>query len=173
MLLKGTPVDTLNNEGKNCLDIAIENDHVNVIRMLLEDPNWKSLFRESSLNEKNSHLVDAKQAVENPQFAALFDAKMWEVFELILSNSYDLERGHIDFSIIDRPCKSKKSHPLMFMARSGQENIIKHEACLLLLKLKWRFVPRFVYYVNLLMSTIYLFLTILWCKLMGLVILND
>lgn len=159
---RGTPIDLLNNEGKNCLDIAIENEQESVIKILLEDSNWKKLFRETNVNEKTNK--EGKDVIENPQFKALYEKKMWDIYEIILSKFIDIETNEIDFSIFDRPCKSKKSHPLMLCALSGQENIVKHDACLLLLKLKWRFVPRFVYYVNLLLSTVLLFLIILWCK---------
>ena len=40
-----------------------------------------------------------------------------------------------------------KSHPLIKIAQSGKHHLIEHEATLGLLKLKWRFIPRFLYYL--------------------------
>ena len=51
------------------------------------------------------------------------------------------------------------SHPLMLIARSGQESLLRHQATLLLLHLKWRFIPRFAFYFNL---TFYLFFMLLF-----------
>ncbi len=45
---------------------------------------------------------------------------------------------------------SISSHPLMLIARSGQQNLVKHEATSYLLHLKWRYLPRLVFTINLL-----------------------
>ncbi len=47
-------------------------------------------------------------------------------------------------------------HSLMLIARSGQENLVKHRATLLLLRLKWRFIPRLAFYFNLIIYIIFL-----------------
>jgi len=112
-------ISTLNDEGDNCLDIAIKSGNEGIIKILLNDTKWKSL-----LMEKRTMRVNNKDVVvENPQLEAIFDAKMWDVFEVILSKCVDYEKGIIDLTLLDRPVKSIESHPLMFAARSGQENV--------------------------------------------------
>lgn len=46
----------------------------------------------------------------------------------------------------------------MLMARSGQETLLKHETTQTLLNLKWRFIPRFAFYFNLLLYLVFLVL---------------
>ena len=45
-----------------------------------------------------------------------------------------------------------------FDALSGQENLLKHETTKLLLHLKWRFIPRFAFYFNLIFYLFYMLL---------------
>lgn len=45
LLQKGSKIDQLNNRNENCLDIAIAAGHRDVIRVLLDDPNWYKLIR--------------------------------------------------------------------------------------------------------------------------------
>ena len=47
-------------------------------------------------------------------------------------------------------------HTLVLIARSGQENLLRHEATNLLLHLKWRFIPRFAFYFNLIFYLFYM-----------------
>ena len=44
LLQKGVFIDYLNNEGDNALDIAIHFDQKEVIKVLLNDVNWKKLI---------------------------------------------------------------------------------------------------------------------------------
>ncbi len=62
------------------------------------------------------------------------------------------------FSIIDAPTKNISKHPLNLIARSGQENLIKHNVTTLLLQLKWKLVPRYAFYFNLFFYLLYLML---------------
>lgn len=119
LLQRKYDISTLNDEGENCLDIAIKNGNENVIKQLLNDANWKSLLMERRTVRVNNRDV----VVENPQLEAIFEAKMWEIFEIIMSKCVDYSDGVVDLSLLDRPTKSVHSHPLMFMARSGQENV--------------------------------------------------
>jgi len=119
LLQRKYDISTLNDEGENCLDIAIKNGNENVIKQLLNDANWKSLLMERRTVRVNNKDV----VVENPQLEAIFEAKMWEIFEIIMSKCVDYANGVVDLSLLDRPTKSVHSHPLMFMARSGQENV--------------------------------------------------
>lgn len=38
----------LDTDNKNCLDVCIERGEENIIKLLLNDPNWKLLFREDN-----------------------------------------------------------------------------------------------------------------------------
>lgn len=98
--------------------------------------------------------------LENPQLVALSEAKMWEMFKIILDKSmihdeYTRET-QIDFTILDPPLKTIAKHPLMLIASSGQENLLQHEVTRALLHLKWRFVPRSVFYFNIFFYMIFL-----------------
>ena len=76
---------------------------------------------------------------------------MWEQWNLILENSYDKEEETYDFKVLDPPCESMNKHPLMLVARSGQEVMLTHDTTTTLLNLKWRYLPRALYYTNILM----------------------
>ena len=84
----------------------------------------------------------------------MYERKMWDLMKLVLDNCKDGE--NYDFSKIDPDCRNVNTHPLMLLARSGQETIIKHETTNMLLNLKWRFIPRFLFYSNILFYLFYL-----------------
>ena len=174
LLLKGAVIDRLNKENKNCLDIAISRGHKEVIRVLLNDANWLKLIRinnsakpgeeEDPEAEKQPCELEAANAseklLENPQLVALFDAKMWEMLKIVLDkcvilDEYENER-EIDFTILDPPLVTVAKHPLMLIACSGQENLLQHRAIRTLLHLKWRFIPRSVFYFNIFFYLIFL-----------------
>lgn len=98
--------------------------------------------------------------LENPQLVALSEAKMWEMFKIILDKSAIHDEytrdTQIDFTILDPPLKTIAKHPLMLIASSGQENLLQHEVTRALLHLKWRFVPRSVFYFNIFFYMIFL-----------------
>jgi ankyrin repeat protein len=94
LLLKGAAIDVLNSQKKNCLDIAISQSHREVIRVLLQDPNWFKLINTANVEEeqqaqfhsvvyaKNRKLSKASVGLfkkpalvinkkENPQFLAM------------------------------------------------------------------------------------------------------
>lgn len=75
--------------------------------------------------------------------------KYWDSYLQILDKSHDEENNKFDFRILDPPCETIKKHPLMLLAGSGQEMLLTHETTQKLLHLKWRFIPRFLYYSNL------------------------
>lgn len=197
ILEKGTPVDQLDHQNRNCLDIAIERGHREVIRVLLTDPNWAKLIRLTNKIEKTEKpkddddedgedqvngdeddkklevVVDKKmkdnvtesgaeeaeedKEIECPEFSSMFDHKMWDVYKLILDKC--VTEKEVDFSIIDPPVKSMSKHPLMLIARSGQENLLKHETTRMLLHLKWRIIPRCAFYFNI---GVYMFFMLLF-----------
>lgn len=184
LLLQGAQIHKLNKENKNCLDIAISRGHKEVIRVLLDDENWFKLIRISSgdhtdtdtMDNSEDRTLDVKliessqiangksngKVIENPQLVALCDAKMWEMLKIVLDkcltvNEFERETC-IDFSIIDPPLKNISQHPLMMVACSGQENLLQHEVIRTLLHLKWRFIPRLVFYFNIIFYLMFLIL---------------
>lgn len=162
------------------MDIAISKGHRNVIKTLLEDESWESLFlvnnkaknddsleleeittvegdAESSKHRQHYLLENSmKERRENPQLVGLFELKMWDMIELILDKVLLKVQNQNGFGILDKTVKSMSNHPLTLIARSGQENLVKHEATLLLLRLKWRFLPRLAFYVNIIICLLFM-----------------
>jgi ankyrin repeat protein len=170
LLSKGAKIDMLNKDNMNCLDIAIDHKQRDVIKILLEDPQWYKLIRTSEQNtfDKNEenddfNIIVSKSKGDNHEYSsystlgALYKKKLWDIIKLILDKC-KINENDMNFSIIDVPSKSISKHPLMLIARSGQENLIKHDVTTLLLQLKWRLLPRFVFYLNLFLYFLYLFL---------------
>jgi len=186
LLVQGAPIEKLNKENKNCLDIAISRGHKEVIRVLLDDKNWLKLFRtdshdqrrlaitesdylsrlggdtdfEAILIDSNQTKLDKEKPKESPQLVALSDAKMWEMLKIILDKSLlkneFTDETNMDFTLLDPPLKDIAKHPLMLIACSGQENLLQHEVIRSLLHLKWRFIPRSVFYFNIFFYLIFL-----------------
>lgn len=73
---------------------------------------------------------------------------MWEEWVQVLDNSHEAETDTFDFRVLDPPNESMNKHPLMLIARSGQETMLTHETTTTLLNLKWRYMPRILYYTN-------------------------
>ena len=168
LLNKGVAIDSLNAQNKNCLDIAIERDQREVIKVLLKDKNWPKLIELSSFEEskprskslfenlvQRSSFIRPKVRKENPQLSVMFEKKMYDLIMIILDNCNHNEE-YFEFQKLDPPLKSIKKHPLMLMAQSGQENILKHPTVEKLLALKWRFLPRLAFYSNLLFYLFFL-----------------
>ena len=44
LLSKGYPIETKNEQDKNCLDVAIENERREVIKVLLKNENWTKIL---------------------------------------------------------------------------------------------------------------------------------
>ena len=171
LLAKGAVIDILTEENKNCLDIAISRGHREVIKVLLKDKNWEKLINVNSgdridhkINILNvgfkNQIAQFTAKKENPQLVAMFENKLWESFKLVLDNCK--KGSEFNFKKLDPPCKNLQKHPLMLMARSGQESLLKHETTEQLLKLKWRFIPRFAFYSNILLYLLFLILFALY-----------
>ena len=170
LLEKGTEIDRVNNENENCLDIAISNGHREVIRILLNDKNWFKLIRTNGdntfdfdednddfkvvSNQENTKKSSKKQM---STFFALFNKEMWDIMKILLEKC-KINDEKFNFSLIDAPARSISENALMLIARSGQEMLVKHDVTTLLLKLKWRFIPRFLFFFNLFLYLLFLFL---------------
>lgn len=124
----------------------------------LEEGNIKSVKVVSHADELNrpKKPLNETKFVENPELVALFDNKMWDIFNIILDKC--VSEKEIDFSKIDPAVKNISKHPLMLIARSGQENLLKHETTRTLLHLKWRVIPRCAFYFNLILYLIFMLL---------------
>lgn len=116
-------------------------------------------------NESETKALEAANAPkekpkENPQLVALAEAKMWEMLKIILDKSLIVDEfareSRIDFTLLDPPLNNIARHPLMLIACSGQENLLQHEVIRTLLHLKWRFIPRSVFYFNIFFYLIFL-----------------
>ncbi len=150
LLERKVPIDLLDDNNENCLDIAIRQEHIQCIKILLNHEHWHKLF--SQKNNSND---------ENRQLVGLFSKKMYNIIEMILDKSVieENKQKSYDFTVLD-PDKffNIQKHPLMLLQRSGQENLIKHEIINVLLELKWRFLPRILFYSNLIIHFIFLIL---------------
>lgn len=125
-------------------------------RLKKKSKTFKMKFSSSSTVAGKGSTESEKKFVENPQLCAIYDNKMWDILKIILDKC--VTENEIDFSIIDPPVKSMSRHPLMLIARSGQEGLLKHETTRTLLHLKWRLIPRFAFYFNLIFYMIFLVL---------------
>lgn len=56
LLEKGANIDKLDENNRNCLDIAISRGHREVVRVLLEDKNWQKLIRLNNFDDENVSL---------------------------------------------------------------------------------------------------------------------
>lgn len=99
--------------------------------------------------------IFVKVKSENPQMVSLFEKKMWHVYSIIFDNSSN-DNGSYDFSILNPPLVTIEHHPLMLVARSGQETLLKHDAVKKLLSLKWFMIPRLLFYMHLLFYTLFI-----------------
>jgi ankyrin repeat protein len=172
LLAKKVKIDNYNKYNMNCLDIAIEYEQREVIKVLLDNSQWYKLIRTSENNtfELDNEVNDFKVVVLNSNqsddfnvssmnstLTAIFKKKLWDIFKIILDKC-QISENEMNFSIIDAPTKNISKHPLNLIARSGQENLIKHNVTTLLLQLKWKLVPRYAFYFNLFFYLLYLML---------------
>jgi len=173
MLNKGAKINRYNSQNQNCLDLAISRGQRDVIKVLLNDPNWFQLIKlnGSQSFDYEEEKQDFKIVVHYPHadsvigykhdnkdtFSALYENKMWDIFHLILSKC-KINENEMNFTIIDGPCQYITQHPLMLIACSGEENLIKHETTTQLLNLKWRYWPCFFFYFSLIYYLLYLVL---------------
>jgi len=156
LLEKKVPIDSVNAERKNALDIAIEKEHKDVIKVLLNDSEWKKLFQHqrSADNQSNVEIgfLQIRKSVshfENPQFVSLYEKEYWDIFYIILENSR-IGETVFDLEVLNPPLDSVAKHPLMLMVMSGQQLLIKHESTRALIHLKWAVIPRLIFYSQLL-----------------------
>ncbi|CAF0854801.1 unnamed protein product [Brachionus calyciflorus] len=177
LLMKGAVVNKLDENRQNCLGLAISRSQSEVVKVLLHDPNWSKLirlnnFEDSFVEDTISIVTESEPAsvrsekqqpkfVENPELYAMFENKMWDNFKIVLDRCIEDEKI-IDFSKIDMPVENLAKHPLMLVARSGQEDLLKHKTVSLLLHLKWRLIPRSAFYISILFYLFFLVLLSLY-----------
>lgn len=182
LLEKEVPIDLLNDSNENCLDIAIDQDKHECIKVLLRRPDWIKLFtayklkqsKFASIKERLSHKTrsymsdyddESELNEENRQMVALYEKKMWNIFEMILNNCMKItdRNRKYNLSVLDpMTFDNINRHPLMLLTRSGQENLLMHEITNVLLSLKWRFLPRLTFYSNMLLNVLFLIFFVLY-----------
>jgi hypothetical protein len=99
-------------------------------------------------------LADADK-IENPQLMNMFNQHLWDGYRMVLDNCKK-PNGSYNFSKVDPSFNDINQHPLMLIARSGQESLMNHPTTQKLLSLKWRYIPRCAYYSNLLLYMTFL-----------------
>jgi len=154
LLEKKVPINSLSSKMQNVLDLAIDKGHKEVIKVLIRDPGWKNLFEyeRTPLNMKHdlgnlSFLQKKRQfgPIENPQLLSLYQKEYWDIFLMILEKC-KVDEGLFDLEILNPPLNSIQLHPLMLIAKSGQQILIKHESTRVLIHLKWSIIPRLIFY---------------------------
>lgn len=83
LLNSGAIIDRLNSDNENCLDVSIARGHREVIRVLLNDPNWKKLIRVNNydvhVNEDEnlsaSNLAANSLTIHSDHQSSVIDAK--------------------------------------------------------------------------------------------------
>ena len=155
LLEKKVPIDSVDADMKNALDLAIEKGHKEVIKVLLNDPDWKKLFQhQRSVDNQSNVDVGFLQInkfanhLENPQLSSLYENEYWDIFHIILNNS-KTDQDVFDLEVLNPPLDSIDKHPLMLMVKSGQQLLIKHDSTRALIRLKWALIPRFIFYSQL------------------------
>lgn len=165
LLERGVRIDSLDEHDKNCLDIAIENEHKDVIKVLLNDSNWQKLFRkftqQDTKNKPHNKKID--KSLESKQFAEMIHKKMWDMIQIVLDRCEIKNTSYTDkcydFTVIDPvEFKDLNRHPLMMIANSGQEQLLTHSTVRTLLELKWRLIPRLAYSFNIILHLAFLIL---------------
>ncbi len=146
--MRSTNLDDHHSEELNSLNIVSDSNQ-NIGDMC----NTAAAVKKKSENQTNL----PSKIIENPEMCAMFDNKMWDGFKIILDKCILNER-EIDFTKLDMPVYSVDKHPLMLIARSGQESLLKHDAVSVLLDLKWKLLPRFAFYFNVFFYVIFLIL---------------
>lgn len=83
LLNLGAIIDRLNSDNENCLDVSIARGHREVIRVLLNDPNWKKLIRVNNYdvhvnedeNLSSSNLAANSLTIHSDHQSSVIDAK--------------------------------------------------------------------------------------------------
>jgi transient receptor potential cation channel subfamily A member 1 len=144
---KGADIRKLNIKSQNILDIAIKKNRAEVVEYLISLENWKSIIQIDYTKYKQVQLL-----IEKIPEKAL----------MLLDNLIvDAKDSVYDFSLIDPSFKeinSIESHPLFVITLKKHEELLEHEVVREIVKLKWKIVPRFVYYFNLSLYLVFLLL---------------
>jgi len=154
LLEKKVPVDSLDSEMRNALDLAVDKGHKEVIRVLISHQDWKKLFqhkRPDASSQQESvdigflRISRVFSCSENPQLNSLYEHEYWDVLYSILEKS-KTDEGVFDLEVLNPPLVSINKHPLMLLVNSGQQLLIKHESTRALIHLKWAIIPRLTFY---------------------------
>ncbi len=162
LLEKQVPINSTDAQMKNALDLAIENEKKECIRVLLKNPEWKKLFQhqrpvayQSDFKIGFLQIVKFVDHLENPQLFNIYKNEYWDIFHIILENS-KIDEDIYDLEVLNPPLNSIDKHPLMLMIKSGQQLLIKHESTRALTHLKWAVIPRLIFYSQLFFNLLFI-----------------
>ena len=154
-------VNDVNRSKVNTMVYLRDRKSVNPLNIAMKSLQKRKTTKKRA-KKKSVHTVKVKEVVkirENPQFYAMYQKEMWDMLRIVLENCKQSNGLCYDFKQIDTPFHNIQAHPLMLLAKSGQEFLLKHPTVEKLLALKWRFLPRFVFYANI---TLFLLFVILY-----------
>ncbi len=141
-----------NAKGNTPFDIALKKNHTEIIEVFLSLHEWPKLI---GLAENQG------QKSENLQFK-LLNKSHPEMTTIILDKlAPNNERKEYNYAPLDPSFKSlgkTNDHPLSIISKTEKEYLLKHEVIRSLIKLKWRKIPRWLYYTNLITYALFLFL---------------
>ena len=134
----------LTESNKNCLDLALENNHKQVVETILNDENWMEVINKNDSGKQYKQLIN----------------KMPEMMEILLNKIEGKKEATkiYNFTILDYNFEKIQEHPLMIMAKSKRENLLKHPVTQKLIELKWKRAPQYVYLANLILYVIFVIL---------------
>ena len=134
----------LNESNENCLDLALDNNHKQVVQTILNQENWMDV-----INRKD----------RGKQFEKLIK-KMPEMMEFLLNKIEEkkVRTKDYDFTVLDNHFDKIQQHSLMIMAKSKKEYLLKHSVTQKLIELKWKRAPQYVYLINLILYIIFVIL---------------
>jgi hypothetical protein len=138
-----------------------ELNELNVVAHSSVNLEASPISRDNSTARGSTKPIEKEKLAENPEMVAMFENKMWDGFKIILDKCVISETEY-DFTKMDMNVFSTDKHPLMFIARSGQEALLKHDTVSVLLDLKWKLMPRFAFYFNILFYLTFLLLLSLY-----------
>ncbi|KAJ7385774.1 hypothetical protein OS493_013808 [Desmophyllum pertusum] len=140
--------------GLNCLDVAIENQKGDVVMAIIKNARWREVLSAKSPDGHN----------RMGKLIQLFPDAAKSVMDRCIQRSLPQRSIKYDFSLLD-PGPDDQSGPneepffgLVVMVKHKQKDLLVHGLCRKLLKIKWRSYGWFVYWTNLVIYALYLFL---------------
>jgi len=141
-------------DGLNCLDVAIENQHGDVVLAIIKNSRWRDILSAKSPYGEN----------RMGKLIQLFPDAAKSVMDRCIHRSLAHRSITYDFSLLD-PGPDDQSGPgeepffgLMDMVNHKQKELLVHDLSRKLLKIKWRSYGWFIFWTNLALFGFFLFL---------------